>query len=252
MAIIKIRGIEMEGSVATRLTDSAWDGRESKAVTVQLSYAQAVALFTDHEPWAVAVDITSEDGTAHAITQDMSEYAISGPITDNRNGTVTIRMGKYRESELMQEALAAAPESHAQAVTWRGIIEKAVQSIPDDMEALAAAPLYPSWYKLVLAGAEAGEGFRFRYDGALYKVIKPHKFAGEWIPGNGTESLYTRIDETHAGTAEDPIPYAGNMALTSGLCYSQAGVVYRCTRDTGNPVHNALADLVSLYVEVVD
>ena len=28
-------------------------------------------------------------------------------------------------------------------------------------------------------------------------------------------------------------------------------VIYRCTRDTINPVYNALADLVGIYVEVV-
>ena len=66
----------------------------------------------------------------------------------------------------------------------------------------------------------------------------------------GTESLYERIDETHAGTIDDPIPYEGNMALTAGLYYSQGGVIYLCTRDTVNPVYNALADLVGLYVEV--
>jgi hypothetical protein len=40
------------------------------------------------------------------------------------------------------------------------------------------------------------------------------------------------------------------MALVSGLHYSQDGVVYLCTRDTVNPVFNALKDLVGIYVEV--
>lgn len=69
------------------------------------------------------------------------------------------------------------------------------------------------------------------------------------MPGEGTESLYTRIDETHAGTLSDPIPYNGNMALEAGKYYSQSGAVYLCTRDTVNPVYSALADLVGLYVE---
>ena len=66
----------------------------------------------------------------------------------------------------------------------------------------------------------------------------------------GTESLYERIDETHDGTFDDPIPYSGNMALEAGKYYSQDGVIYLCTRDTVNPVYNALADLVGLYVEL--
>jgi hypothetical protein len=63
--------------------------------------------------------------------------------------------------------------------------------------------------------------------------------------------LYERIDVEHAGTLDDPIPYDGNMALVSGLYYTQDGVVYRCTRDTGIAVYAALRDLVGLYVEEV-
>jgi hypothetical protein len=65
------------------------------------------------------------------------------------------------------------------------------------------------------------------------------------------ESMYTRIDETHDGSEYDPIPYAGNMVLVSGLYYTQDGVVYRCTRDTGIAVYAALRELVGLYVEEV-
>lgn len=96
-------------------------------------------------------------------------------------------------------------------------------------------------------------GFKFTHGGALYKTIpEQHTFQADWVPGVGTESLYTRIDETHAGTIDDPIPYSGNMALEAGKYYSQSGEVYLCTRDTINPVYNALADLVGLYVEVTE
>lgn len=71
------------------------------------------------------------------------------------------------------------------------------------------------------------------------------------MPGVGTESLFERIDEVHDGSRYDPIPYEGNMALTAGLYYTQNGVLYLCTRDTGIPVYNALADLVGIYVDVV-
>ena len=58
-------------------------------------------------------------------------------------------------------------------------------------------------------------------------------------------------DEEHDGTQYDPIPYEGNMALENGKYYTQGGVLYKCTRDTGNPVYNTLAELVGIYVEVV-
>lgn len=42
---------------------------------------------------------------------------------------------------------------------------------------------------------------------------------------------------------------SGNMALTAGLYYVQDYTIYLCTRDTVNPVYNAMADLIGLYVE---
>lgn len=247
--IINIAGRQLECRVDTRMVDSAWDGRESKAITVRMDYAEAVALFVNDAPWSVTSDVADDEGNLSQVTADMSDYAISGPITDNRDGTVTVRMGKYRESELMLIPLAEAPADHAQAVALRGIIESAVQSIGDDATALTAKTLYPAWATLI--GTEAAQNMRFQYGGDLYKVIAPHTFAEAWVPGEGTESLYTRIDEIHAGTQDDPIPYDGNMALTAGLYYSQNGKVYLCTRDTVNPVYAALADLTGLYVEAV-
>lgn len=248
--IISIMGRQLEGSVVTRRSDPAWGGRESKAITVAMTYAEAVALFASDTPWAVTVELQQDDGSMEAVTTDMSEYAISGPITDNRDGTVTIRMGKYREEELMQTALAAAPGSHKQAAEWRGVIEQALQCIEDDQAALAVAALYPAWGGL-LTGTELAAGMRIQHNGHLYRVITPHMVNPDWEPGVGTESLYARIDEVHSGTEDDPIPYEGNMALVVGLHYSQGGAVYLCVRDTVNPVYHALADLVGLYVEVV-
>nr|WP_325195176.1 hypothetical protein [uncultured Oscillibacter sp.] len=138
------------------------------------------------------------------------------------------------------------------ARSLRPYIEQAAQSLPD-ADGLKAKALYPRWEKLVQLGSVTAEaGYRFTHNGALYKCVNANPtFQADWVPGVGTESLYTRIDETHTGDQYDPIPYEGNMALVSGLYYSQDGVVYLCTRDTGSAVYNALADLVGIYVEKV-
>ena len=94
-------------------------------------------------------------------------------------------------------------------------------------------------------------GDRFQYNGELYKVLQAHISQADWVPGTGTESLYAKVDEIHAGTAEDPIPYSGNMELTENLYYIQDDVLYKCTRSTGQPVYNALSELVGIYVDVV-
>ena len=125
----------------------------------------------------------------------------------------------------------------------RPIIEQAAQSL-DDRTALSAVALYPAW----AAGVDYATGYKVQHGGRLWRCVQAHTSQAGWEPEN-VPSLWTEICETHAGTLTDPIPYSGNMALEAGKYYSQNGLVYLCTRDTVNPVYNALADLVGLYVE---
>lgn len=121
----------------------------------------------------------------------------------------------------------------------------------DDSTALRMVDFYPEWADLIGKTVDKAE-YKFQHAGKLYKTIPSnHTFQADWVPGVGTESLYTRIDETHDGSKYDPIPYSGNMALENGKYYIQDGVIYLCNRDTGNPVYNPLAELVGLYVETV-
>ena len=142
--------------------------------------------------------------------------------------------------------------TRAEALRLRAIVEQAAQSLPD-ADGLKAKALYPRWEKLVQLGSVTAEaGYRFSYNGDLYKCVNPDPtFQSDWIPGNGTAAMYVRVDETHAGNLADPIPYDGNMALTAGLYYIQDGVTYLCNRNTGNPVYHPLSALVGLYVEAV-
>ena len=119
----------------------------------------------------------------------------------------------------------------------------------DDQTALRMLDYYPTWESLT--GTEVAAGTRLTCGGKLYKVLQAHTVSTQWVPGVGTESLYTHIDEEHEGDRYDPIPYEGNMELEQGKYYSQGGVVYLCTRSTGQPVYHTLAELIGLYVEVV-
>lgn len=58
-------------------------------------------------------------------------------------------------------------------------------------------------------------------------------------------------DELEAGTLENPIEYNGDMELFDDTYYTQDGVTYKCTRDSGVQMYHALKDLVGMYVEVV-
>ena len=120
----------------------------------------------------------------------------------------------------------------------------------DDNTALRMKDFYPAFESVI--GQTVRQGFKFTHGGKLWKTEQPEMTIQEhYAPGMGTESLYSEVCETHAGTLEDPIPYNGNMALESGKYYMQDGKIYRCTRDTVNPVYNALSELVGLYVEEV-
>ena len=114
----------------------------------------------------------------------------------------------------------------------------------DDNTALRMLEFYPAW----ASDTDYTAGYKVHRGGKLWRCIQAHTSQAGWEPENAA-SLWTEICESHAGTLEDPIPYNGNMALESGKYYSQDGKVYRCTRDTGNPVYNALSELVGLYVE---
>ena len=116
----------------------------------------------------------------------------------------------------------------------------------DDTTALRMVEFYPEW----AADTDYPAGYKVQRSGKLCRCLQVHTSQVGWEPEN-TPALWEYINETHAGTLADPIPYDGNMELSDGLYYVQNGVTYLCNRDTINPVYNALVDLVGVYVEVV-
>ena len=172
-------------------------------------------------------------------------------VLDVRTGE--IKTVAYTQEELAaMEAEAARYEAAertrpltAEEVTAMLIRQQINTLAVDDNIALRMREFYPDW----AAGQDYPVGFKVQRGGALYKVLQAHTSQDGWEPENAP-SLWTEICETHDGTIDDPVPYSGNMALESGKYYLQDYVIYRCTRDTINPVHNSLADLVGIYVEV--
>ena len=135
--------------------------------------------------------------------------------------------------------------TRAKAKQLRQLIEQLAVTL-DDETALTGVELFPIW---TIDRAYA-VGDKVQRNGKLWRCLQAHTSQAGWEPEN-VASLWTEICESHSGTLEDPIPYNGNMALESGKYYMQDGKIYRCTRDTGNPVYHALSDLVGLYVEKV-
>lgn len=118
-----------------------------------------------------------------------------------------------------------------------------------DNQAISVKNLHPEWKEFI--GKSLSTGFRVLHEDALYKVKQEiNPVLENQPPSIETAALYEEINEKHAGTKEDPIPFNNNMELELGKYYSQNGVTYMCFRDSQQPVYQNLADLVGIYVQI--
>ena len=121
MIYFKANNTEYPASIAGKVNDRDWGGRESKAVTLEMTHAAAVQLFVDGLSWSIVqrdtVPVYDTDGKPTGATEeqvqewDNSEYCVAGPISDNRDGTCTCKMGKKTEVELLRETSADAEQA---------------------------------------------------------------------------------------------------------------------------------------------
>ena len=95
------------------------------------------------------------------------------------------------------------------------------------------------------------EGMMVTYEDKPWRVRQTHTPLEVYPPSLATASLYEAIDKEHSGEADDPIPYAPPMEIFANKYYTEDGVTYRCTRNSGVALSHRLADLVGLYVEEV-
>lgn len=99
MTQVQIGGNMYPADVTGRLHDAAWSGRESKEITLSMTYADAAALFVNGAAWSIVLDVEQADGTTVQENYDNSDFSIAGDLTDHRDGTVTVKMGKPTELE---------------------------------------------------------------------------------------------------------------------------------------------------------
>lgn len=114
-------------------------------------------------------------------------------------------------------------------------------------EALQVKDRYPEW----VAGITVKVGERYLSDNVLWECIQAHTTQDNWKPSMATASLWKTVDEDHKGTIDDPIVYIPPMEIFKDKYYIQNGVIYKCTRDSGQPLTHDLSALVGLYVEKV-
>lgn len=120
---IKVNGQEYPAKVIYLYKDRNWDMRETQTLYLTMTHDEAAALLPSSTPWSIVqrdmVDKLNEnDGNPTGETEevvnewDNSEYSLSGAITDHRDGTVSIKMGKPTEAETLRAQLAEIEEAY--------------------------------------------------------------------------------------------------------------------------------------------
>ena len=119
MIYVKVNNVKYPATVDGQMNDYSWDNRESKSITLTDTYDNVRALFPDGVAWSIIVESENQkrdekgelvfdaDGNPVMDSEefDNSDFSMSGPITDNRDGTCTIKMGKSTDLEDAYEML---------------------------------------------------------------------------------------------------------------------------------------------------
>ena len=224
---VKINSINYPAEIYGHVRDRDWDNRESKVIVLALSIQEALDLFVDGLQWAIVYGI-------QVIPQD--EFIIAGPITDNRNGTVSVRMGKPTAVELSNIITGETVNSIdlPTAYAMRAVIEDSVTAL-DDETAVTVPSLFTPW----TVGEAVNVGDRRYYATRLYKVVQAHTTQADWTP-DVTPALWAVLwDPGEAGTIDDPgdtypewvQPTGAHDAYNTGDRVTYNGRVYESTMD---------------------
>lgn len=118
MIYIKVNNTEYPAEISGDRADRSWDNRDTKTIRLTMTHDQVAALLPDNTPWSIVqretVDVLDEQGQPTGETKevvneyDNSEYSISGEITDYRDGTVSIKMGKPTKIETLESQITGA------------------------------------------------------------------------------------------------------------------------------------------------
>lgn len=121
MTQVKINGQTYDATISGTSRDMAWGGRASKTINLAMEYATAMDTFADDVPWSILYQgpdyydpETKQTVTPPVEEYDNSDYCMAGDVTDHRDGTITVKMGKPTAEELyniLKEAVEGEPEA---------------------------------------------------------------------------------------------------------------------------------------------
>lgn len=166
-------------------------------------------------------------------TQNIYKDGEIVPIDDNKRREI------YKEEVYFEE------EASLQAMVAANARASFLAELPDE-KAAKLALCYDPW--TTDKAYKAGD--RVSCDGKLWKCRQAHTSQENWKPSINTASLWEVINVENAGTLEDPIPYDQTMTVYNGKYYLEEGIIYKCIRDSGQPLYATCASLVGNYFEV--
>lgn len=203
--------------------------RDVLTLTIEGEYAAVAADFVDGATFVIVDDMQAE--------YEYTTHTVAGQITDHRDGTVTVKMGKANTAE--QDALDKAAAAEAEIVSIAGAPVTDVAMVRSVVEAGAAtlsdgeAAKMPSLSQKWVVGEAVNVDDRRYYEPTqrLYKCRQAHTTQADWTPDQ-TPAMWAVIDVEHAGTMEDPIPAAKGMDYIYGKYYRdpEDGKIYLCKR----------------------
>ena len=226
---IKVNGVEYPATLIYNYKDRNWDMRETQTVHLTMPYAQAAALLLSGTPWS----------NVFRETKDV--------LDADRDGTVTVKMGKPAETENAVGAVVALTGevvTMARAAELRPVIEQASASLSDG-EAAKSPELFPRWANHIGETVKPGDRRSDMDESGVLHVYRVNKGQGhttqENWPPHSTPAVWTIINVDHAGTQDDPIPAARGMEYTYGLYYKdpEDTKLYKCERigeQSGNKI----------------
>lgn len=150
-----------------------------------------------------------------------------------------IKPQRIAQDKANQEAMLQDMMMKAQQVAF--LVE-----LPDE-EAVKIPYCYDEW----VSNHDYKVGDRCQDGGKLWRCRQEHTSQEDWRPLTKTASLWEVIEEQHEGTIDDPIPYDMNMEVFKDKYYIENDVVYKCIRDSGQPLYASCSSLLGNYFELV-
>ena len=121
MTFIKINNILYPAEISGRIKDIEWAERPTKTIKLTMNMTEALEIFVNNLSWSIVEETINKNNQSIQIEYDNSDYCLAGDITDHRDGTISIKMGKITDTEKMEalietmnsveEALIAGVES---------------------------------------------------------------------------------------------------------------------------------------------